>query len=368
MEGFEASKFNTEKYGHGWLNFYNSILARPDVGGSILEIGIASGASLRHWKSSGKFHTVVGIDLELPDPIDGVAMYVMNQSDNIGLEKLANQYNGFDVIIDDGCHIPWQMQTSFSTLWKHTRKLYIIEDWDIYVSKDGAPWAEWIKDMFNNKLYGVSRLEFMTYGPPTKGIDYILLEKDPLIAHELLSPPVSVPSMRPANMDISDFVNFLKGALPDNSTMVEIGSYQGESTESFAQSGKFSIINAVDPWMDNYDPADPSSQADMASVEKAFDIRTGRYPQIKKLKLTSEQAAERFPNRSLNMVYIDGIHQKPNVIQDINLWLPKIKPGGFITGHDYWEAWLSVKEAVNETLGKPDEVFFDSSWVVQVIE
>ena len=34
----------------------------------------------------------------------------------------------------------------------------------------------------------------------------------------------------------------------ENLTLVEIGSYMGESMEIFAQSGKFSKIICIDPW------------------------------------------------------------------------------------------------------------------------
>jgi hypothetical protein len=46
------------------------------------------------------------------------------------------------------------------------------------------------------------------------------------------------------------------------------------------------------------------------------------------------------------------------------MWLPKIKQGGIIAGHDYLEAcFMGVVNAVNETFGKPDKTYKDTSWL-----
>ena len=54
-------------------------------------------------------------------------------------------------------------------------------------------------------------------------------------------------------------------------SMIEIGSYQGESTEQFAK--LFGSIHAIDPWQNGYDPNDISSHVtDMVLVEQASKI------------------------------------------------------------------------------------------------
>ena len=51
--------------------------------------------------------------------------------------------------------------------------------------------------------------------------------------------------------------------------------------------------------------------------------------------------------------------------QDINLWLPKVKRGGIISGHDYNEhpQHIGVINAVNELLGGYDKHYYDGSWM-----
>lgn len=46
-------------------------------------------------------------------------------------------------------------------------------------------------------------------------------------------------------------------------------------------------------------------------------------------------AAEMVPDLSLDFVFIDADHSYNGVKSDIAAWLPNIKPGGLIGGHDY---------------------------------
>lgn len=149
-------------------------------------------------------------------------------------------------------------------------------------------------------------------------------------------------------------------------TMVEVGSYGGESAELFARSGKFSRIYCVDSWA--FEGA--------AAVESRFDEMLRRNdpragaganresPMILKLKGRSSVTAENF-NLSLDFAYIDASHTYENVRADIRSWLPKVKPGGWIGGHDYNWKFPGVIRAVFEELGNPWRVFEDTSWLLQ---
>lgn len=49
---------------------------------------------------------------------------------------------------------------------------------------------------------------------------------------------------------------------------------------------------------------------------------------------TSEQAAKQFEDKSLDLVFIDAAHDEASVRQDIELWRPKLRHGGWLVGHD----------------------------------
>jgi hypothetical protein len=50
------------------------------------------------------------------------------------------------------------------------------------------------------------------------------------------------------------------------------------------------------------------------------------------------------------VVFIDLNHSYESVKEDIALWLPKVKKGGYLAGDDYHENWPGVIQAVNEML------------------
>ncbi len=148
--------------------------------------------------------------------------------------------------------------------------------------------------------------------------------------------------------------------------MVEIGSYVGDSTKIFAN--QVSHITCIDPWRNGYDENDAASyQHPMETVEAQFDKLLEEYKNIRKLKMTSKEASEKIKDGSLDFVYIDGLHTREGVAQDIELWLPKVRKGGFVGGHDYASKHHpGVKVAVDEAFGKPLKTFRDSSWVVKI--
>jgi predicted O-methyltransferase YrrM len=87
---------------------------------------------------------------------------------------------------------------------------------------------------------------------------------------------------------------------------------------------------------------------------------------VELIKSDSSAAASLFENESLDFVFIDGNHWYDYVKKDIEAWLPKIKKGGMISGHDYQEAGVST--AVGETFGDSAKVFKESRscWYVDI--
>lgn len=152
-----------------------------------------------------------------------------------------------------------------------------------------------------------------------------------------------------------------------NGILVEIGCFAGESTEFFAKSKKFHTIYAIDPWTDLDFSSLPDfakwyQNHDLQSVEDRFDLVCKKYPEIIKVKMTSEEASKYFKG-FIDMIYIDAIHTYEAVKADILLWKKFIKGGGFICGHDYNKDYPGVIEAVNE-FGSP-KIFSDNSWMLR---
>lgn len=149
--------------------------------------------------------------------------------------------------------------------------------------------------------------------------------------------------------------------------MIEIGAYAGESTEIFCNHFKFVVT--IDPYIDGYDESDEACKhASMEDVLKAFQERMINYDNVALIRATSDDAIEHglIVNKKVDFVYIDGLHTYEQMKKDIQNYLPLIKEGGFIGGHDYHPVWQGVVDAIEEVLGRPDKITRDTSWVVKL--
>jgi hypothetical protein len=63
----------------------------------------------------------------------------------------------------------------------------------------------------------------------------------------------------------------------------------------------------------------------------------------------SAEAAACINNGSYDFVFIDADHAYQSVRRDIDAWLPKVKSGGIIAGHDHCPDFTGVIQAVSET-------------------
>jgi len=158
--------------------------------------------------------------------------------------------------------------------------------------------------------------------------------------------------MRPAGPLRDGLIDFCR-AVAGVETVVEIGSYRGESAAIMLEQLPGARIVCVDLW--NLDGIQFHDGA-----ERDFDRRLLNNPRIVKMKMDSRDAARMVGQ--VDLVYIDGDHSYRSAKTDVEIWGPKATK--YIAGHDY--TWETVARAVHDTLGKPDMVFQDSSWIVKV--
>ncbi len=149
-------------------------------------------------------------------------------------------------------------------------------------------------------------------------------------------------------------------------TFVEIGSWAGRSSHAILSGSQKAngTVYCVDTWKGSkevYDQTNPmAKERDMLEV---FKSNVGSFPNLNIIVKPSLEAAKDFEDGSIFCCFIDAGHTKDEVAQDIKAWLPKVKKGGILCGHDYLpNTWMGVVEAVDEAFGKPDEVI-DWIWV-----
>ena len=151
-------------------------------------------------------------------------------------------------------------------------------------------------------------------------------------------------------------------------TVIEIGSYIGESTVIFAK--HFKKVIAIDPFVNDYDPNDICVKwyADFEdSVYNKFLETIQGYDNIQFIRKTSDDAFAELSNENVDLIYIDGMHTYEQCLKDISNYRQVVKPGGFVGGHDYYNKdCMGVTQAVNESFPLIDRSFPDLSWIKRV--
>jgi hypothetical protein len=124
---------------HGYQRFYYPLLKdKQDHALRMLEIGVESGKSMKIWQEYFKnADHIYGIGYDnfqkqYKEKVnDNTTIFMGDQSDKVFLSKFIEDSGGkFDLIIDDGSHVPSHIQISFEKLWDCVNEdgLYIIED------------------------------------------------------------------------------------------------------------------------------------------------------------------------------------------------------------------------------------------------
>ena len=188
--------------------------------------------------------------------------------------------------------------------------------------------------------------------------------------------------------------------IPDGGIWVEVGVYWGQSfgyavVECLNRGKKIDLVavdifawphegqSMIDKFHHEMRPVaghyraiqsaswDAAAQFDDASIDFVFIDADHIYEHVKKdilawlpkvksggiiaghyraIQSASWDAASQFDDASIDFVFIDADHIYEHVKKDILAWLPKVKPGGIIAGHDY-NPPHEVKRAADEIFG-----------------
>lgn len=115
----------------------------------------------------------------------------------------------------------------------------------------------------------------------------------------------------------------------------EIGAWKGEFSAKFCKEGLFMFV--IDPWM----PFEGQGRTQkLQEVQDGYLEEAKRnlspYSNYKIIRKTSMDALVDIPDKSLDFVYIDGDHNFRHTAEDIFEWSKKVRRGGIVAGHDYW--------------------------------
>ena len=149
---------------------------------------------------------------------------------------------------------------------------------------------------------------------------------------------------------------------PDGSIFIEVGVYRGRSLyyllKKIKESGKNITVYGVDYYKGQSDGFYDETLSNLSEFNGEYKL----------LRTDSVSASKIFKNKSIDFVFIDAGHAYEEVKSDIDAWLPKVKKGGIISGHDYIYDDNAVKKVVDELFGeRMDKKYLpENCWMVEI--
>lgn len=152
---------------------------------------------------------------------------------------------------------------------------------------------------------------------------------------------------------------------PAGSRFVEVGNFLGRSLcslgEVVQQSGKRFTIIGIDTCRgsgiegpkgkDYHGAAVKEGGGTFAGTLHRNIIKCGLGDLISLIISDSITASTFFPDRSIEWVHLDALHDREHLTADIEAWLPKVKSGGWLSGDDYDEIkWPEVVNTIRDVL------------------
>jgi len=157
--------------------------------------------------------------------------------------------------------------------------------------------------------------------------------------------------------------------------LVELGTWKGHSISYLGkklleQSYDFELYG-VDLFNDSYIHTKEGNSHLESQMKYIYDvynqnlIDAGVREVIKDIKGNTWEVASQFGDNSVDFVFIDADHNYESVKKDILSWLPKMKKGGIMSGHDYFNNTCGVKQAVDEIF--PNVVIGTNNiWMIEI--
>lgn len=165
-------------------------------------------------------------------------------------------------------------------------------------------------------------------------------------------------------------VDAIADRLPADGVWAEVGVFRGQTSSNVLHRRPASMLYMIDSW-GLHNSATYAEDKLGRWPQEVYDKcqesarQFARYYDVEMIKAKSEDAAAKFDDASLDLVYIDADHAYDEVKKDIAAWLPKVKVGGWIGGHDYdppWKTPRGVKPAVDEMFEGTAELDSGYTW------
>lgn len=173
--------------------------------------------------------------------------------------------------------------------------------------------------------------------------------------------------------------------VPKKGIIVEVGSFLGRSSVCLAMSAPEATVYCIDDfydfdWTCDIKPPNPNTPdnfmkhncpeyGEIINAKKEFIKNTQHLQNIIPVQGKSPYQIT-YEAGDIDMFFLDANHMNPNDWDNICHWVPMVKPGGIICGHDYDYKWPDVIHNVHrleQALHKQATLHFTTSiWSFQI--
>lgn len=130
---------------------------------------------------------------------------------------------------------------------------------------------------------------------------------------------------------------------------VELGVWKGRTFLHLLHSCPDLTLIGIDLWEPQPTNEGPQNFLDWPHHENERMVREAGKPFGERARLVKDwtvEAAKSIDDESLDFIFIDADHSSEAVRGDLLAWMPKVKPEGWLLGHDI--NWPSVQTVVDE--------------------
>lgn len=157
---------------------------------------------------------------------------------------------------------------------------------------------------------------------------------------------------------------------------VEVGCLHGRSSAILAQAISDGVLYCIDPWGDVINRSNLKNidlyknRFPLNGVRNSFSyfLKNVRdYGNIRAIQGFSPECVQSW-DQKIDFLFLDADHRNPSDRKNIDFWLPFIKSGGSIFGHDYGISYPDIVENVyylEVKLGVRVQLY-NSIWLIQV--
>lgn len=143
----------------------------------------------------------------------------------------------------------------------------------------------------------------------------------------------------------------------------EIGTERGLYAEVLCQANPGLRLMCVDAWKAYKGYREHVTQAKLDGFYAETQARLAPYG-CACVRAFSVEAAQNVSDGSLDFIYLDANHTYPQVEADLHAWVPKVRRGGMVAGHDFCRRKNMDFGVIEAVTNYTNEHSIDPWWVL----